>query len=284
MLHLRQSSTICCVSPIADALHLALHLGLTASQLLNIILPLPPDHDLHDQGQPPAAAHSAQRSSPRVPPTTPAPAAFYATFRPAVNQALLFDIDRSVRHIMSALALRAGGLVAPAPSAAASAVSATAEAVLSGLVESLQRSREAAAVAAAAGGSKGAGGGGGVALPSQLDLHLASFVAACRRHLPLLRPLLHGQAGPDAPGGGYAATQGGLGAAAAAAAAPAAPVECGLLLLRVLRLLLGLDARALLRAEEGHEWRVDGSGGGGCLEFVVGAYCAMLGPTHRWDS
>ncbi|GFR45328.1 hypothetical protein Agub_g6695, partial [Astrephomene gubernaculifera] len=72
--------------------------------------------------------------------------------------------------------------------------------------------------------------------PSALNLHLSSFLAACQRHLPLLKPLT---------------------------AASGAPLESRLLLLRVLRVLLRLDAGGLLQP-------------GAALDFALNSYCGLL--------
>lgn len=164
---------------------------------------------------------------------------FYHNFRAVVNRTVLFDPDVSVRHIMRTLALHAH-VGTTGTGAAAAAVSATSETVLGGIVESLLRSRKASS-------ANGPTAASAPPPPGAVELHLSSFVAACRRHLHLLQPLVRGTS--SSSGGGP-------------------QLESRLLLLRVLRLLLELDAARLLQP-------------GPSLDFIMDCYCEALAPGSR---
>lgn len=235
-----------------DALRLALQLRLPTSALLDHILVA------DERGQAaPAAGGGEGRAGSR------SGAELYEKFKAAVNRALLFDVDSSVQRLMEALAGAAGPATAPPlggagpqqqASSASASVAATAEEVLSGLVESLQRTQMAAAAASLASGAAVLQPRRAFAPPSQGDLHRGDFMAACRKHLPLLRPLMASAAAPVGPTGGGPAPEGRT------------------LLLRILRALLSLDAPALLRPP------LDP---GSCSDFVLGAFSALLGDSSR---
>ncbi|GLI70661.1 hypothetical protein VaNZ11_015598, partial [Volvox africanus] len=226
----------------ADALGLALQLQLPVEDLLGVVLPLTNLRDAGTTGTRPmgqtTGAASGRQEDPAVviAAAAAAGATFYDNFKAIVNRAILFDPDVSVLQIMRAIS---ASLARSSPEADVAVVSTTAEAVLAGVVESLLRSRAAAVRQQQSSASTPA------PPPAAFDLHVASFLAACRRHLPLLQPL--------SGGGGSTVSN-------------PPSLESRLLLLRVLRLLLQLDAKALL--QPGH-----------VLNFIMDCYCGVLAPS-----
>ncbi|GIL82572.1 hypothetical protein Vretifemale_11521, partial [Volvox reticuliferus] len=217
-----------------DALGLALQLQLPIEDLLGVVLPLT-NHDAGNTSNRPVGQTTGAASGSHEGPAAAAAAAgatFYDNFKAVVNRAVLFDPDVSVRHIMSAMS---AALTRSPPEADVAVVSTTAEAILAGVAESLLRSR-----APAVRQQPPSSASTPPAPPAAFDLHLSSFMAACRRHLHLLQPL---SSGGDGSKGNNPPS-----------------LESRLLLLRVLRLLLQLDAKALLQP-------------GPSLDFIMDCYC-----------
>ncbi|EFJ51181.1 hypothetical protein VOLCADRAFT_87995 [Volvox carteri f. nagariensis] len=225
--------------------------GSFCRELLGLIMPLRNEREEEEEAG--TAASVKEGGEDEAAAGTTAGTTFYDNFKAVVNRAVLFDPEVSVCHILRALAARERtAAAAGSAAAAAAAVSTTAEAVLAGVCESLLRSRAAVAAVARARPAAAALGGPPppplppLPPPSALDLHLSAFMASCRRHLHLLQPLARKGAGSSGSSG--------------------PSLESQLLLLRVLRLLLQLDAAGLLQP-------------GPSLDFILDCYCEALAPS-----